>query len=223
MNRFVRLPALLVSTLSFACVVDVDVDEQVEGRVKLEVDLSGECEGAGEIMGEGGTTRYQKTLEEDGAVCRIELVWNGVLVDIPSLRKDIEEQVDIDDVTVTSVDIEVVTAALEDANGRSVTPPRVPYWAATLEAAEQQLLDLVRTEITRLDEHVIELDVGDAMARAADRALHQNEAIPASATSTLRIDAADLPSLQSAAGPVGIELELVTTIGAKAEVRPLRR
>jgi hypothetical protein len=54
MNRFVPLHAVLVSTLGLACVVDVDVDEQVEGRVKLEVDLTGECERAGEITSDGG-------------------------------------------------------------------------------------------------------------------------------------------------------------------------
>lgn len=225
MNTSLRCFAALTLCLASACFVDVDVESEVEGRMRLEVELGGECAGDGEITSELGVTTYTKTLEDDGAVCRIDLVYDGVLVDVPAIRADIEAdgQVEVKDVTVTRMDIDLVTAALADKNGKTVNPPLVPYWSAEIEAEGEQLLALEREGVSRLVDETIALEVGDALVDRADHALHDDEVLKTHAVSTLRVFTADLEALQAVPGPVGVQIDLVTTVGATAKVHPLRR
>ncbi len=217
------LPTLLLLALAPACVIDVGVDETVDSRVRFEVDLQGECEGEGEIEADGGTSRWTKTLEDDGTVCRVDIEWEGVLVDIPGLREDIEKDVDIDDVTIESLVMTLETAALADADGKVVNPPLVPYWSAVMEAEGRPLLDLEREGVEDLVGERIDLEVDDELVRITDDALHDNEAMRGAASTTLRVFTTDLEALQAAPGPVGVQVDILSTISANAEVRPLQR
>ena len=218
-----HLFALLGFVLAPACVVDVDVDKEVDSRVRFEVDLKGECEGEGEISAEGGTSRWTKTLEDDGTTCRVDIDWDGVLVDIPALREDIESEVDIDDVTIESLAMTLETAALADADGKTVTPPLVPYWSAVLDAEDHTVLDLERDGIDELVNERLELKVERELVSIADDALHSNRPMRGAAQTTLRVFTEDLEALQAAKGPVGVQIDIVSTISATAEVHPLRR
>lgn len=215
-------PLLLLAPAP-ACVIDVGVDETLDSRVRFEVDLQGECEGEGEIEADGGTSRWTKTIEDGGETCRVDIEWDGVLVDIPSLREDIEKDVDIDDVTIESLAMTLETAALADADGQTVSPPLVPYWSAVLEAEQRPVLDLEREGVEELVGERMELEVDDELVQITDDALHENVPLRGTATTTLRIFTTDLAGLQSARGPVGVQVDILSTISANAEVRPLRR
>lgn len=218
-----RIVALLGFLLAPACVVDVDVDKEVDSRVRFEVDLKGECEGEGEISAEGGTSRWTKTLEDGGVTCRVDIDWDGVLVDIPALREDIESEVDIDDVTIESLAMTLETATLADADGKRVMPPLVPYWSALLDAEDHTVLDLERNGIDELVGQRIELTVERELVGITDDALHSNEPMRGAAQTTLRVFTEDLEALQAAKGPVGVQVDIVSTVSATAKVHPLRR
>jgi hypothetical protein len=224
MKTLVTLPCCLALLASSACVIDVDVDTDVDTRVRLEVDLTGECAGDGEIVADNGTTHWTKTLEDDGATCLVELDWDGMLVDTQYVRDEIEaEDVDIDDVEITSVEMRVVTAALADANGDSITPPSVRHFAAIIESVDQTLLDVEREDTAELVDQNLALEIPDAFVDEANRALQADETLRGTASATLRVSTSDLEALQAAPGPAGVQIDLLATVAATAEIRPLRR
>lgn len=215
--------ALTCLLLAPACTIDVDVDREVDSRVRLELELQGECEGSGELTTDQGKSEYTKTLADDGLTCVIEVRWNGTLVDMAELRDDIGEEVDVDDVTIESVAMSLEAAVIADAQGKGMTPPLVPYFAAQVESDGERLLSIERDGVARLIAEPFDLTVSPRFTGTVDRALHQGTTVRGTAVATLHLRTEDLAPLQGREDPAAIQMELVTTVGATAKVHPLRR
>lgn len=218
-NKTSLITAISCAALIGCWSIDIDVDKDLESTVTIELDLQGPCSGSGQQ----GDATYTKTIEtvDDVQVCRVDINWAGDMVDMPEVRQKVEEEAakrdfDPNDTQITEITLDITDVRIRDANG-SPLPAPLTYFATDLSIANLPVFNMESTSSDALLANPIALTIPDALIDAFQRAFEQNTAVGASTITTLRVPMESLATLQSAPGPIVIEIDSKAVVTATVE------
>jgi hypothetical protein len=219
-----RLPSFVIAMVTAAgCNYSVhgDANVSVDGQFRFVLgDMDGVCGGSGTEPDDHGVTVWTETPVEAG--CRVDIEWNGTLVDMPFVRGEIEANLEdgltIDKVTLKTITLRFVDLRMDDASGLDVTPPDLASLAADVELDGMPLVSLDESAIVSLLDAPLEIELSAEAVAAADALLHAENPGPveAHAVGHIVIPLSALPPLDAADGP-GVAFGLEIDVGAEVE------
>jgi hypothetical protein len=202
---------LLSTTVTFT--------DEAGAAVELEFDLTGDCNDVGERTDELGVTRWTETTIGEGetAQCRIDVTWEGDLISLAAMRRDVVAECGADrdrcDPDTLDLSLEV---RLDDA-----------WFSAGAERMERAQLVAMTGRATTGDAVLFELDRTTALplALGADPAVEAQlqaaylagGSLPVRAAGSLTLSMADVRRLQEGSPTGTLHVALTSTLSGSID------
>jgi hypothetical protein len=213
----------MLCMLAGGCTISVDVITKVDSEVRFElVGLGGRCGDSGSASSGASVTSF--TSETEGSRCRLDVLWDGPVVDARSLRQKVDEQIrdegyDPEDIDISIDGIDVTVQGVTIVDGQmSTTPPTLPEWSAGLGIAGLSIAELGGTNTPVYLEVPRTFPMPDPAVNECEDAFRDARVVMGDGTASLLLSPADVSTL-AARGAPALHFKIRAVVYATASKR----
>jgi hypothetical protein len=208
-----RSYVLVLSSLLSGCSFPLHTD--LTDRITFDLGALGkQCSGGGTNTTMSSTTVHHES--GDGTTCTVTGSWSGSLLDLPTVRQKVDEQLKANGKTYSDIDLKIDHVQLVFDDVQAPAPVTFQSTRARLSIASQQLFDRSGVAPAELgSEERVDL-ASDVVAQAgAQIAADTPEAIQGAGDATLLIDQASLVDVPDVTVSVQVKTSFDATVKLK--------